>query len=223
MSDDKCIVVFVPTWSTPSYVSTTRQFSMGIINVSSQSCFAILCDCGLGALISCECFPCAKVGAAIIPFDPIPQIFSSQNSFHTVECSLVHSTWRQARAMLSLSLSRTSMHWFPIVATKWHGIGLSAAIHRLFIDGDQLTIEAQQQLTSGEGVQQFSYEDVANHIPELLQACEGAIWVSAWFRSHLPILHYCSDVVLEKYKQAFWFSLLIQKVEDFLRHSLVHC
>ena len=51
--------------------------------------------------------------------------------------------------------------------------------HRLFMNCDQLTSEAQQQLASG-GVQQFDYEEVANHITALLQASkEGSIWVSA--------------------------------------------
>ena len=50
---------------------------------------------------------------------------------------------------------------------------------RLFVNCDQLTSEARHQLAIG-GVQQFAYEDVANHITALLQESEqGSIWVSA--------------------------------------------
>ena len=61
---------------------------------------------------------------------------------------------------------------------------------RLFINCDRLTSEAQEQLASG-GVQQFAYEEVANHITALLQASEGAIWVSAKLLTYV----YCHKLI----------------------------
>ena len=71
---------------------------------------------------------------------------------------------------------------------------------RLFMNCDLLTSEAQQQLASG-GVQQFAYGEVANHITALLEASEGAVWVSypaytvISYAEEVCEVHFCAAVL----------------------------